>query len=134
MTPFTLFVHRLICKRFHISLFGRDPNGFSFSLSETFTCSFVLHKHIESNPAHWAGVGRRALVLGQRGAAEGVQHDRPLVGRARDEHVVDGPVVLVQAIVSRLPPAEASSHLFSIRGEEDIHESEENDGQGGGKR
>lgn len=61
-------------------------------------------------------------MLGHRGTAEGVQHDRPLVGRARDEDVVDGPVILIQAVVSWLPPAEASGNLLSIRREKDIHE------------
>lgn len=57
------------------------------------------------------------------GAAKGVQHDCPLVRRARDEDIVNGPVILVKAIMSWLPPSEASGNLFSIRREKDIHKS-----------
>lgn len=67
-------------------------------------------------------------MLGHRGAAEGVQHDSSLVRRTRNENIVDGPVILIQAIMSWLPPAEASSYLFGIRWEQDIHESKKDDG------
>lgn len=87
------------------------------------TCRFVLHKHVKGNSPHRAGVRGGALVLGHGGAAEGVQHDRPLVGGAWDEDIVEGPVVLIQAVVPGLPPAEASSDLFSIGREKDIHKS-----------
>lgn len=94
-----------------------------FSIGEQRTCSFVLHKHVESNSPYRACVCGGALMLGHWCTAEGVQHDGPLVSRAWDEDIVNSPVILVQAIMSWLPPAEASSNLFSIRREKDIHKS-----------
>lgn len=98
-------------------LFNSDP-------PKSFTCSFVFHEHVEGDPASGPCVSRGALVLRQGSAAEDVEHHCPLVSWARDQHVVDGPVVLVQAIVFRLPPAEASPNGLGIVGKEDVHKAE----------
>lgn len=126
----SLFLYLLgICKRFHSPLFWKGPKSklhfhwIFIQHYEKCTCSFILHKHVKSNSPDRASICWGAFVLGHWGAAEGVQHDCPLVSRAWDEDIINGPVVLIQAIMSRLPPAEASSNLFSIRREKDIHES-----------
>lgn len=98
-------------------LFNWDP-------SETFTCSFVFHEHVNGDPSGGPCIGRGALMLWQRGAAEGVEHHCPLVSWAGDQHVVNSPVVLVQAIVFGLPPAEACPNGFGIIGKEDVHKAE----------
>lgn len=98
-------------------LFNSDPH-------KSFTCSFVFHEDVEGNPASGPSVSRGALVLRQGSAAEGVEHHCPLVCWARDQHVIDGPVVLVQAVVFRLPPAKTGPNGLGIVGEENVHKAE----------
>lgn len=87
------------------------------------TSSFVFRKEVECYPSSGACIRCSALMVGKRSTAKCIQHHCTLIHRTSYQHIINGPVILIQSIMFGLPPAETSTNSLSTGWQKDIYKA-----------
>lgn len=87
------------------------------------TCSFVFREEIKFYSSSRACISWSAFMVWQWSAAECIQHHCTLIHRTCYQHVINGPVILIQSIMLGLPPAETGANSFSTEWQEDVYKA-----------